>query len=165
MKNPQKEDALSPPSVILVGVREKTEPTHALEELEALCHNLGWRTMKHFHFSQIRHPKSAWHIGKGKLEEIQHYVSAHKISRVVFDQELSPAQMRNMERTLHTEVYDRSLVILNIFTLRARSAQAKLQVKLARYQYLLPRLQRRWTHLERQRGRISTRGGAGRKRN
>ena len=163
MKNTQKEDALSPPSVILVGVREKTAPTHAMEELEALCQNVGWHTVKHFHFSQVRHPKSAWPIGKGKLEEIQHYVSDHKISRVVFDQELTPAQTRNMERALHTEVYDRSLVILNIFTLRARSAQAKLQVKLARYQYLLPRLQRRWTHLERQRGRISTRGGAGEK--
>ncbi|HEX8038912.1 MAG TPA: GTPase HflX, partial [Chryseosolibacter sp.] len=108
-------------------------------------------------------------VGKGKLAEIKDYVFSHKIRNIIFDEDLSPSQLRNIERELNpkdadgleVKIYDRSLLILDIFLWRAQTAQAKTQVELARYQYLLPRLTRLWTHLERQRGGTGTRGGAG----
>src|SRR5690606_18720639 len=91
------------------------------------------------------------------------YVKENEIDVIIFDDDLSPSQMRNLEKLFDRKIYDRSLLILDIFLLRARSAQARTQVELARSQYLLPRLTRMWTHLERQRGGTGTRGGAGEK--
>src|SRR6185503_54704 len=105
---------------------------------------------------------------KGKLEEMRDFVQQHHITSVIFDDDLSPSQLRNLEKEFNpagkedgVRVYDRSLLILDIFLLRAQTAQARTQVELAMYEYLLPRLTRMWTHLERQRGGTGTRGGAG----
>ena len=108
-------------------------------------------------------------IGKGKLAEVKEYVQTHKVKNIIFDEDLTPSQLRNLEREmnpkdadgLQVRIYDRSLLILDIFLWRAQTAQARTQVELARNQYLLPRLTRLWTHLERQRGGTGTRGGAG----
>jgi GTP-binding protein HflX len=97
------------------------------------------------------------------MEEIQAYVKAFSVDMVIFDDDLSPSQLRNLENEFKVKIYDRSLLILDIFLQRAKTSQAKTQVELARYQYLLPRLTRMWTHLERQRGGTGTRGGAGEK--
>ncbi|MCL4160494.1 UNVERIFIED_CONTAM: hypothetical protein GTU68_043265, partial [Idotea baltica] len=102
-------------------------------------------------------------VGKGKLEEILTYIKAEDIKVIIFDDDLSPSQLRNLEKELEIKIYDRSLLILDIFLKRAQTAQAKTQVELARSQYLLPRLTNMWTHLERQRGGTATRGGAGEK--
>jgi GTPase len=106
-------------------------------------------------------PDAALFVGSGKAEEIKAMAQAHGALEVLFDQALSPAQQRNLERTLGLPVYDRTLVILEIFAQRARSHEGKLQVELARLQYLSTRLVRRWSHLERQRGGIGARGGPG----
>ncbi|HTF82881.1 MAG TPA: GTPase HflX, partial [Cytophagales bacterium] len=103
------------------------------------------------------------YVGKGKLETIKTYVERLGADTVIFDDELSPSQLRNLEKELNVKIYDRSLLILDIFLYRAQTAQAKTQVELARYQYLLPRLTNMWTHLERQRGGTGTRGGSGEK--
>jgi GTP-binding protein HflX len=102
-------------------------------------------------------------MGSGKINEIDEYIKTNKIQVVVFDDDLSPSQLRNLEKIFEIKIYDRSLLILDIFQARAQTAQAKTQVELARYQYLLPRLTNMWTHLERQRGGTGTRGGAGEK--
>jgi GTP-binding protein HflX len=133
-----------------------------LEELAFLAETAGLRTVKQF-TQRLDKPDIATFVGKGKLEEIAAYVKDNEIDVVIFDDDLSPSQMRNLEKVLEKKIYDRSLLILDIFMYRARSAQAKTQVELARSQYLLPRLTRMWTHLERQRGGTSTRGGAGEK--
>ena len=106
-------------------------------------------------------PDAALFVGSGKAEEIRELAELHRASEVVFDQALSPAQQRNLERQLGVAVYDRTFLILEIFAQRARSHEGKLQVELARLQYLSTRLVRRWSHLERQRGGIGTRGGPG----
>ena len=103
-------------------------------------------------------PHPVTFVGSGKLEEISEYVKAHEIDTVIFDDELSPIQLRNLERSLECKVLDRTNLILDIFAKRAQTAHAKTQVELAQYQYLLPRLTRMWTHLERQRGGIGMRG-------
>jgi GTP-binding protein HflX len=115
-------------------------------------------------------PDARTYIGKGKLEVLKEQVLAEDVAAVIFDDDLSPSQLRNIERALNppdreekVQVYDRSLLILDIFLRRAKTAQARTQVELARNQYLLPRLTRLWTHLERQRGGTGTRGGAGEK--
>jgi len=102
-------------------------------------------------------------VGKGKLEEIQTFITVEEVDIIIFDDDLSPSQLRNLEKELNVKIYDRSLLILDIFLSRAQTAQAKTQVELARSTYLLPRLTRMWTHLERQRGGTATRGGAGEK--
>ncbi len=102
-------------------------------------------------------------MGKGKLNEIKEYIKANDIDVVVFDDELSPSQQRNLEKELERKILDRTYLILEIFAARARTAHASTQVKLAQYQYLLPRLTGMWTHLERQRGGTGTRGGSGEK--
>jgi GTP-binding protein HflX len=102
-------------------------------------------------------------MGKGKIEEVKEYCDSHKIEVLIFEDDLSPSQLRNLEKIFKLKIYDRSLLILDIFLKRAKTTQAKLQVELARYKYLLPRLTRMWTHLERQRGGTGTRGGAGEK--
>src|SRR5690606_12313048 len=101
---------------------------------------------------------AATFIGKGKLEEIKNFVIEKEIDIVIFDDELSPTQLRNLERDMNIRILDRTNLILDIFAGRAKTAHAKTQVELAQYQYLLPRLTRMWTHLERQRGGIGMRG-------
>lgn len=133
-----------------------------LDELEFLAETLGVQTEKRF-TQKMDHPERATYLGKGKVEEISEYVKSFKIDLVIFDDDLSPSQLRNLEKLFDCRIYDRSLLILDIFLKRAQTAQAKTQVELARYQYLMPRLTRMWTHLERQRGGTGTRGGSGEK--
>ena len=151
---------------VLIAVGSKTTSDEFLQEL---MHELDFLTQTlqidvcHHFFQKLEHPDSKTFVGKGKLEEIKTYCISEKIDVAVFDDDLSPSQLRNLEKELKIKIYDRSLLILDIFLKRAQTAQAKTQVELARYQYLLPRLTRMWTHLERQRGGTSTRGGAGEK--
>lgn len=133
-----------------------------LDELVFLVQTLDIQVEKSF-TQKLEHPDSRTFVGKGKLEEIKVFVKAKEIGNVIFDDDLSPSQLRNLERELQVKIFDRSLLILEIFLKRAQTTQAKTQVELARYQYLLPRLTRMWTHLERQRGGASTRGGSGEK--
>lgn len=155
-----------PETAVLVGLitKEETEEQVAdyLDELAFLAETAGITTFKTF-TQRIEKPDSHTFIGKGKAEEIRQYVEEHDIDVVIFDDDLTPSQMRNLENVFEKKIYDRSLLILDIFLQRARTAQAKTQVELARSQYLLPRLTRMWTHLERQRGGTGTRGGAGEK--
>ncbi|WP_296621910.1 GTPase HflX [Marivirga sp.] len=133
-----------------------------LDELAFLTSTLGAKTIKRF-TQRLEKPDIKSFVGKGKLEEINAYIKAENANWIVFDDDLTPSQLRNLEKELEVKVYDRSLLILDIFLSRAQTAQAKTQVELARNQYLLPRLTRMWTHLERQRGGTATRGGAGEK--
>jgi GTPase len=156
----EKETALL---VAIIGPHQREEVTKEyLEELEFLAQTLGANTLRHF-VQRLDKPDTRTFIGSGKLEEIKTYMELHKTDMVIFDDELTPSQVRNLEKELKVKIYDRSLLILDIFLKRAKTAQAKTQVELARYQYLLPRLTRMWTHLERQRGGTGTRGGAGEK--
>ena len=139
---------------------EKTK--EYLDELEFLAQTLDIDTKKYF-VQKLDSPDRRTFIGKGKLEEVKEFAKAAEIDIVIFDDDLSPSQLRNLEKELKLKIYDRSLLILDIFLKRAQTAQAKTQVELARYQYLMPRLTRMWTHLERQRGGTGTRGGAGEK--
>lgn len=144
------------------------ETQEHLDELAFLAETAGITTIRQF-IQNLAHPDSRYFVGKGKIEEIKNFVFSNDINNVIFDEDLSPSQLRNLERELNPKereeqkitIYDRSLLILDIFLWRAQTAQAKTQVELARYQYLLPRLTRLWTHLERQRGGTGTRGGAG----
>lgn len=133
-----------------------------LEELAFLTETLGAKTVYRF-TQRMDKPDVKTFVGTGKLEEIIAYIEHFEVNMVIFDDDLTPSQMRNLENELKVKVYDRSLLILDIFLNRAQTAQAKTQVELARFQYLLPRLTRMWTHLERQRGGTGTRGGAGEK--
>jgi len=133
-----------------------------LDELALLTETLGAKSIHRF-TQRLEKPDIRTFVGSGKLEEIKSYIEFFEVDMIIFDDDLSPSQMRNLENELKIKVYDRSLLILDIFLQRAQTAQAKTQVELARYQYLLPRLTRMWTHLERQRGGTSTRGGAGEK--
>lgn len=157
-------------TAILVAVgasREADLINEHLEELAFLAETAGIQTVKRM-IQHLPSPDPRTFIGKGKLSELKEYVNARQVKRVIFDDDLSPSQLRNLERDLNpkgeeptVKVYDRSLLILDIFLYRAQTAQARTQVELARNQYLLPRLTRLWTHLERQRGGTGTRGGAG----
>ena len=153
-------------TAVLVGVISRDETTEIvddhLDELAFLARTAGIETRKMF-TQKLDFPDTRTFLGKGKIQEVKEYVDAHEIDMVIFDDDLTPSQMRNIEKYFEKKIYDRSLLILDIFMLRARSAQAKTQVELARSEYLLPRLTRMWTHLERQRGGTSTRGGAGEK--
>lgn len=140
-----------------------------LEELAFLAETAGITAVRRF-VQNLAHPDVRSFVGKGKLAEIKDYVVSHSITNVIFDDDLSPSQLRNLEREFNSgdaeekvRVYDRSLLILDIFVMRAKTAQARTQVELAMNQYLLPRLTRMWTHLERQRGGTGSRGGAGEK--
>lgn len=133
-----------------------------LDELAFLAETMGLEVVKSF-TQRLDKPEVRSFVGKGKLEEIQTYIKAEDIKVIIFDDDLSPSQLRNLEKELGIKIYDRSLLILDIFLKRAQTAQAKTQVELARSNYLLPRLTRMWTHLERQRGGTATRGGAGEK--
>lgn len=133
-----------------------------LDELAFLAETLGANTVYRF-TQRMEKPDIRTFVGSGKLEDIKSYVDHFEIDMVIFDDDLSPSQMRNLENEIKVKIYDRSLLILDIFLKRAQTAQAKTQVELARFQYLLPRLTNMWTHLERQRGGTGTRGGAGEK--
>lgn len=128
-----------------------------LEELEFLVETAGGLTVKTFTQKMLR-PERATFVGTGKLEEIKAYVISEEIDIVVFDDGLSPSQLRNIENELGVKILDRNNLILDIFAARAQTAQARSQVELAQLQYLLPRLTRLWTHLERQKGGIGMRG-------
>ena len=158
-----KEEAERAVLVAISPSRQSKEKTiEYLDELEFLAETLGIKTEKTF-VQNLDKPDIRSFVGKGKLEEIVTFVKDQQIDVVIFDEDLSPSQLRNLERELQVKIYDRSLLILDIFLKRAQTSQAKTQVELARYQYLMPRLTRMWTHLERQRGGTGTRGGAGEK--
>jgi GTP-binding protein HflX len=133
-----------------------------LDELEFLATTAEIVTEKQF-TQKLHSPDRRTYIGSGKLEEIKEFVEDQQIDIIIFDDELSPSQLRNIEKEFNKKVMDRSDLILEIFASRARTAHAKAQVELARSQYMLPRLTGLWTHLERQRGGTGTRGGAGEK--
>lgn len=147
--------------VVLVGIITPNETEEQekeyLEELEFLVETAGGETVRTF-TQKMQRPERATFVGTGKLEEIRDYVKSEEIDIVVFDDELSPSQLRNIENELQVKILDRSNLILDIFANRAQTAQAKAQVELAQLQYLLPRLTRLWTHLERQKGGIGMRG-------
>jgi GTP-binding protein HflX len=146
---------------ILVGVGLKDQKDiqvrEYLEELEFLASTAGAITVKTF-VQRLQHPDSKTYIGKGKLEEIRQYAEGKDISLLIFDDELSGAQIGNIEKAVNIKTIDRSDLILDIFAHRAKTAQAKAQVELAQYQYILPRLRGMWKHLERLGGGIGTRG-------
>ncbi|MDR2936437.1 MAG: GTPase HflX [Rikenellaceae bacterium] len=131
-----------------------------LDELAFLSETAGIRTVKRF-TQRMASPHPRTFIGEGKVEEIAAYVTEHEIDYVIFDDELTPSQLRNLDKVFSKKIYDRTSLILEIFVQRATTAYAKTQVELAQWQYLLPRLTGMWTHLERQRGGTGTRGGAG----
>ena len=146
---------------VLVGLIQKEQTneqiTEYLDELAFLSETAGAIAVKRF-TQRLPHPDSRTFVGKGKLEEIKTYVNGKDIHLVIFDDELTGSQIANIEKELGVKTIDRSDLILDIFASRARTAQAKVQVELAQYQYLLPRLKGMWKHLERQGGGIGTRG-------
>ena len=146
---------------VLVGMvhKDQTEPQvhEYLDELAFLAETAGAITVKRF-TQKLAHPDSRTFVGKGKLEEIRKYVEGKDIRIVIFDDELTGAQINNIEKALDIKTIDRSDLILDIFARRAKTAQAKAQVELAQYQYILPRLRGMWKHLERLGGGIGTRG-------
>ncbi|MFN5985880.1 MAG: GTPase HflX, partial [Chitinophagaceae bacterium] len=146
---------------VLVGVIQKDQTEEQvneyLDELAFLAETAGAATIKIFK-QRLQHPDSRTFVGKGKLEEIKEYVRSRNINLVIFDDELTGSQIQNIEKELGTKTIDRSDLILDIFASRARTAQAKVQVELAQYQYLLPRLKGMWSHLERQGAGIGSRG-------
>jgi len=135
--------------------REKTE--EYLDELEFLLETAGGIAVGRF-IQPLERPNSVTYLGSGKLEELHQYVKAEEIDMAIFDDELSATQIRNLEKELECRILDRTNLILDIFAKNAKTAYAKTQVELAQYQYMLPRLTRMWTHLERQRGGIGMRG-------
>jgi GTP-binding protein HflX len=146
---------------VLVGLIHKEQnevQVHEyLDELAFLAETAGAETVKRF-TQRLAHPDRATFVGKGKLEEIRLFVVTRGITLVIFDDELTGSQIANIQKELKIKVIDRSDLILDIFARRARTAQAKVQVELAQYQYILPRLRGMWTHLERQKGGIGMRG-------
>ncbi len=150
--------------VILVAIvrdrQEVREVEEYLDELRFLAETAGLETVATF-LQKLPYPDKRTFVGSGKLQEIKAYLEESEISAVIFDDELSPSQTRNLEKELGIKILDRTRLILDIFAQRATTAYAKTQVELAQLQYLLPRLTGMWTHLERQRGGTGTRGGAG----
>ena len=158
----EKKQIANTENAILVGLiyKEQTEPlvNEYLDELEFLAETAGVRAVKRF-TQKLPHPDSKIFVGKGKLEEIKHFILLKgNISLVIFDDELTGSQIQNIEKELGVTTIDRSDLILDIFASRAKTAQAKTQVELAQYQYILPRLKGMWKHLERQGGGVGTRG-------
>lgn len=147
--------------VVLIGLitstQTKEQAIEYLEELSFLAHTAGANPVKHF-LQKLSYADPKTFIGKGKLAEVKEYILENDISVVIFDDELGPSQLRNLEKFLEVKILDRSNLILDIFAARAQTAHARTQVELAQYQYLLPRLTRMWTHLERQKGGIGMRG-------
>lgn len=143
------------PEAVLVGVithdQIEDQVIEYLDELAFLAETAGYVPDKKF-VQKLDIPNTATFVGKGKLEEIKKYIEENEIGVVIFDDELAPNQLRNVEKALEVRILDRTSLILDIFAMRAQTAHAKTQVELAQYQYLLPRLTRLWTHLDRQRG-------------
>lgn len=163
---PKDENSAKLNECVLVGISYKSESPEVIEdylnELEFLALTYQLNTRKKI-IQRLEKPDPATFIGKGKLKEVKEFVHLEQIGYVIFDDELSPSQQRNIEKELKCKILDRTQLILNIFEQRAQTAHAKTQVELASMQYLLPRLKGMWTHLERQRGGTGTRGGAGEK--
>jgi GTP-binding protein HflX len=147
--------------VVLVGVilpkQDKKIVFDHLEELKLLCRTAGGEVVKVF-IQDLKNPNPAYLIGKGKAEEIAQFVQENNISAIIFDEELTPTQIRNLENLANCKVLDRAAIILDIFASHARTREAKTQVELAQYEYYLPRLTRQWTHLSKQYGGIGTKG-------
>ncbi len=146
---------------ILIGVisqhQDENKSQEYLDELEFLTFTAGGEAVKRF-TQKLDTPNPKTFIGTGKLDEIKEYIDAHDIKTAIFDDELNPGQLRNIEKILDCKVLDRTNLILDIFAQRAQTSYARTQVELAQCQYLLPRLTRMWTHLERQKGGIGMRG-------
>ena len=157
----KKKDSLQHERCILIGIINKDQDEEKsmeyLEELRFLADTAGADTM-HIFTQKLSRPDTRTFLGSGKMEEIKGYVDAENIDFVVFDDELTPSQLKNIEVLLEVKVMDRTNLILDIFAARAQTSYARTQVELAQYQYLLPRLTRMWTHLERQKGGIGMRG-------
>ena len=156
-------------TAILVGLitkdQDEAKTKEYLDELEFLADTAGAVTVKRF-TQRMAGPSQVTYVGKGKLEEIREYIKAEEeaereVGMVIFDDELSAKQIRNIEQALQVKILDRTSLILDIFAMRAQTANAKTQVELAQYRYMLPRLQRLWTHLERQGGGSGSGGGKG----
>ncbi len=159
----------SPETAVLIGLitpnQDERKTKEYLDELEFLAETAGAKTVKRF-TQRLGGPNSVTYLGIGKLQEIRAYIQAEEdeereISMVIFDDELSAKQLRNIENELKVKILDRTTLILDIFAMRAQTANAKTQVELAQYRYMLPRLQRLWTHLERQGGGSGSGGGKG----
>ncbi|KXN98218.1 GTPase HflX [Aequorivita aquimaris] len=146
---------------VLIGLitqyQDEEKSNEYLDELEFLAYTAGGEVLKRF-TQKMDVPNPKTFIGTGKLEEVKNFVDAHEVGVAIFDDELSPAQQKNIERILQCKIIDRTNLILDIFAQRAQTSYARTQVELAQYQYLLPRLAGMWTHLERQRGGIGMRG-------
>lgn len=156
-------------TAVLVGLitpqQNEAKTKEYLDELEFLADTAGAVTVKRF-TQRLNGPSMVTYVGKGKLEEIKQYILAEEeaereVGMVIFDDELSAKQMRNIEKEMNVKILDRTSLILDIFAMRAQTANAKTQVELAQYRYMLPRLQRLWTHLERQGGGSGSGGGKG----
>jgi GTP-binding protein HflX len=150
-------------AVLVAVIRDSQNPATAVEyldELEFLAETANIRSVKRF-TQRLPQPLSKIYVGPGKLEEIAEWCKENEIDVAIFDDELSPAQTRNIEQVMPCRIMDRTRLILDIFMSRAQTAYAKTQVELAQHEYMLPRLAGLWTHLERQRGGTGTRGGAG----
>jgi GTP-binding protein HflX len=156
-----KKQIIEEENAVLVGLMQQGQTeqqvTEYLDELSFLALTAGAKTLKRF-VQKLPRPDSKTFIGKGKLEEIRSYIEGKNVNIIIFDDELSGSQINNIEKALNVKTIDRSDLILDIFARRAKTAQAKLQVELAQYQYLLPRLRGMWKHLERLGGGIGTRG-------
>ena len=154
------------PIAVLIGVINKKQNEalayEYLDELAFLAATYGVETKKLF-TQKLEKADKATFIGKGKLSEVKAFIVENKIDIVIFDDELTPSQQRNLEKELGVKILDRTKLILEIFSQRAQTAHAKTQVEVAQLEYLLPRLTGMWTNLERQRGGTGTRGGAGEK--
>jgi len=161
LPNTPSDHKVAPERAILIGVTSKIQDADQLneylEELAFLAETAGAITVKRF-IQKLDHPDSKSYVGKGKLQEIIEYIKTNNIQIAIFDDELTPSQIRNIDSIIGCKVLDRTNLILDIFASRARTAQSKVQVELAQYRYLLPRLTRMWTHLEKQRGGIGMRG-------
>ncbi|MDC8002600.1 GTPase HflX [Aureisphaera galaxeae] len=146
---------------VLIGLvtrqQDEEKAKEYLDELEFLAYTAGGEVLKRF-TQKMEVPNPKTFIGSGKLEEVRLYVEENKVGTAIFDDELSPAQQKNIERILQCKIIDRTNLILDIFAQRAKTSYARTQVELAQYEYLLPRLAGMWTHLERQRGGIGMRG-------
>jgi GTP-binding protein HflX len=148
-------------SAVLIGVitqlQDEEQSKEYLDELEFLTYTAGGEVLKRF-TQKLEHPNPKTFINSGKLETVRQFIEEHEVGSAIFDDELSPAQQKNLERILKCKVVDRTYLILDIFAQRATTSYARTQVELAQYEYLLPRLVGLWTHLERQRGGIGMRG-------
>lgn len=147
--------------VVLIGIINRHQPeakiTEYLDELQFLADTAGAETVERF-TQKLDFPNPKTFLGAGKMEEIERFIQEHKIDVAIFDDELTPSQLKNIEKMFDIKVLDRTNLILDIFAARAQTSYARTQVELAQYQYLLPRLTRMWTHLERQKGGIGMRG-------